>query len=161
MAENVPLSPVVDIATKQPYIEPENTPLDEPTDFGGGKGGGPVDPSVSMKDYVDARDDAMEARLNGKLDKLPTAGVIRANIWGAAAAIVGVVLAVLAFASGAFNGGLSVSPQMEAARKAQAEIDAKQDAQAALLTQKLDIIIKQTAGKNDDAQASARAKPTR
>ena len=67
----------------------------------------------SMKDYVDARDDAVESRLAAKLDKLPSAtqlwsmvGVLVAT----ALTVVGLVFGSLAFGSDRFNGGLSVSP---------------------------------------------------
>ena len=99
-----------------------------------------MDPYTALKDYADARDDAVESRLSANLEKLPT----KSTIWAAAGTIVGLLLAVAAFAGDRFDGGMTVSPQLEAARKAQADIDAKQDAQAAVLNQKLDIIIKQT-----------------
>ena len=72
--------------------------------FGGGGGtSGPMDPSVSIKDYVDARDEAIETRLFAKLDTIPT----KSTIWGAVGVIIGTMLAVLAFAGDRFDGGIS------------------------------------------------------
>lgn len=112
-----------------------------PTAPGGGGDG--IDQSVSIKDYVDARTDAVESRINLKLSGLATKG----SVWGAAGTVLGIILAVLAFGSDRFNGGLSVSLVVAEAQKAQAETDKKQDAQLAVMNDKLDILIKQTAGK--------------
>ncbi len=149
--ENVPLSPVVDLLTRQPYIEPDNMPLEDITDFGGGSGGGKrMDPSVSMKEYVDARDDAVESRLSGLLSQKPST----ATFWGGVAAIiaamftaVAIVLATLAFGSDRFNGGLSVSPLVAQTQANQSATDKEQDTKIQLMNDKLDVIIKQTAKK--------------
>lgn len=113
----------------------------------GGGGGGPMEPTISIKDYVDARDEAVESRLASKLDKLPST----ATLWTAVASIIGgiftalaITIGVLAFGADRFDGGTNVSPQIEAARKTQSIIDANQDAKAAQMNRKLDLIIKQT-----------------
>lgn len=118
--------------------------------FGGGKGGGGMETTVPMKDYIDARTDAVESRLGEKLNALST----KSTIWGAAAAVIGavftgvaIILSTLAFGSDRFNGGLSISPAVAAAQKAQAETDEKQDAQLSLMNDKLDILVRQTADK--------------
>lgn len=113
--------------------------------YGGGGGGGNMDPNVMLKDYVDARDDAVESRLSAKLDKLPTESALRNNIWGAAAAVLGVMLAVLAFGSDRFNGGLSISPALVAVQTEQNKTDATQDAKLAMMDRKLDILLERSA----------------
>lgn len=107
-----------------------------------------MDPTVSMKEYVDSRDDAVESRLAAKLDKLPST----ATLWAAVAAIaasiftaVAIVLASLSLASDRFNGGMSVSPAIAEAQAKQAQTDSDQDAKLRLMDDKLNIIIKQTA----------------
>ena len=161
MAEkNVPISTVVDIATKQPYIEPSNVPLDDQTAFGGGGGGGgPVEPTVSMREYVDKADEAVEARLSAKIDtviakldglatkesiNLQRTSIVH-NVWGGAIAVVLGLLAVLSFGADRFDGGAAVSPQLSAVTAKQATVDADQNAQAKALDRKLDVIINQTA----------------
>lgn len=100
-----------------------------------------------MKDYVDARDDAIESRLNSKLEKLAGKG----TVWGAAAAIFGAVFTALAIAIGLitfggdrFDAGMASSPMMDAAAKRQAVIDQRQDNRMGSMDKKLDLIIKQT-----------------
>jgi hypothetical protein len=125
----------------------------------GGGGDGTSDGMATMKDYVDARDEAVEARLMAKLDTvisrldgLPSKNnlddnrqsVIR-NIWGGVITGFVAILAVLAFGGDRFDGGLSVSPQLASMQNNQAVTDQRQDAQANVLDQKLDVIIKQTA----------------
>lgn len=100
-----------------------------------------MEPTVSLREYVDKADEAVESRLVSKLDRLPTKG----TVWGAVATAVAIILASLAFASDRFNGGLSVSPVIAASQSQQAAVDKKQDAQMAVMDTKLDILIKQTA----------------
>lgn len=116
---------------------------------GGGGGGtsGPMEPSVSLKEYVDKADEAVESRLVAKLDQLPGKG----TIWGAAAAIVGGVFSALAIGLAAvswggdrFDAGLSVAPTMAAAQQRQQVVDQRQDAQLSEMDDKLDLIINQT-----------------
>lgn len=106
-----------------------------------------MDPTVSIKEYVDARNDAIESRLSTKLDRLPST----ATVWGAVAAIVGsiftaltIVLASLSFAGDRFDGGMSVSPTIENIRADQAKTDKNQDTKLELMNDKLDVIIQQT-----------------
>ena len=96
-----------------------------------------------MKDYVDARDDAMESRVNAKLGALPTKG----TVWGAVATAVAIVLAVLAFGGDRFDSGMSAGTIVQAQRAEQQKTDQSQDAKLELMNQKLDILIKQTSEK--------------
>jgi len=91
--------------------------------------------------------DGMNSRVNQKLSDLPTAGQIRNNIWGAAAAVLGIILAALAFGGDRFDGGLGASSLLHEQAEQQAQKDADQDGRLALIDQKLDILIKQTSGK--------------
>lgn len=93
----------------------------------GGGGGGTLPPVVPIKEYVDKADEAVESRLNAKLDKLPTMDALRANIWGAALTILGVLLAIAAFAADRFDGGMSAGGLMDRYTSAQRERDAAQD----------------------------------
>lgn len=102
---------------------------------GGGDGG------TLMKDYVDARDDAIESRLSQKLDRLST----KETIWGAVATALVIGMAALAFASSRFDSGMSMSRDLTAAENRQSAVDANQDAQISAMNNKLDVIIKQTA----------------
>lgn len=113
------------------------------TTFGGGRGGAPMDPTVSLKDYVDARDEAVETRVNGRLEKLPTKG----TVWGAVATGIGLLLAALAFGGDRFDGGVGASGLLRDQATNQAKTDASQDAKLLVMDQKLDILIKQTAEK--------------
>ena len=108
---------------------------------GGGGGGGNMETSVPIKDYIDARDDAVESRLSTSLDKLPT----KATIWGAAGTLFGLLLAVAAFAGDRFDGGMGASSLMAEQAQAQRQTDETQDAKLELMDQKLDILIQQTA----------------
>lgn len=110
-----------------------------------GGGGGPMEPMIPVKEYIDARDDAVESRLDQKLGTLATASQMRNNIWGAAAAIIGIALAALALAGDRFDGGMSVSPIISKVQENQSKIDKNQDAKLELMDQKLDLLIKQTA----------------
>ena len=137
---------VVDLATRQPYIEPVNVPLDpqEPGfDSGGGGGEPPVEPQVSMREYIDKADEAVESRLARQLDKLPTKG----TVWAAAGTVLGILLAALACGGDRFDGGVSVSPTIYRNQVAQEKRDSNQDAKAALMDRKLDLIIQQTSKK--------------
>lgn len=107
-----------------------------------------MEPSVGMKDYIDARDDAIESRLAAKLDSLPS----KHTIWGAVAVIVGgiftalsIFMGMMAFGSDRFNGGLSVSPAIAHVQAEQQKTDKAQDAKLEVMDSKLDILIKQTA----------------
>lgn len=101
--------------------------------FGGG-GGGTLPPMVPIKDYVDKADEAIESRLTAKLDLLATKAdvsasqqSIRANIWGAIAAGLGIVLAVLAFATNRFDTGMTARASYDPIVSAQKQRDEAQD----------------------------------
>lgn len=100
--------------------------------FGGG-GGGISGPMISLKDYVDKADEAVETRLTAKLDTLST----KQTVWAAVATILGVLLAVLAFGGDRFDAGLSLVTQ----QKTQEARDDRQDRSLQAIDQKLDKII--------------------
>lgn len=103
----------------------------------GGGGGGTSDDMVPIKEYVDARDDAIESRLGAKLDKLPSSDTVRNNIWGAALTVLGILLAVLAFGGDRFDAGIGQADS----RQTQLERDSDQDNSMAEINEKLDILI--------------------
>jgi len=109
----------------------------------GGGGNGPVEPSITIKDYVDARDEAVETRLNSRFDNLPTKG----TIWTAVATAAGILAALMAYGGDRFDGGVSVSPTISKLQVEQAARDKEQDAKLDLMNQKLDVLIKQTSAK--------------
>ena len=122
-----------------------------------------MEPMVTMREYVDKADEAVEARLNAKLDtvlsrlddiksSLPSATILDNNrksvinnIWGTGVALLAALLGILAFAGDRFDGGMSVSPALSEIARKQAAVDRKQDAVAGLADDKLDVIINQTA----------------
>lgn len=149
---------VVGIRDGGAYIPPD-TPLETEQHSGGGGGdGGNMEPGASMKDYVDARDDAIESRLNGKLNELPG----WKSVWGAALSVVVAILAVMAIASDRFDGGMSVSSVVHALTQKQGEVDREQNAKLDLLDDKLDILLERTAGNESQGSAGAQqARPVR
>lgn len=137
---------VVDMASRRGYITPESNALSSGTgvsQFGGGGGRGPMEPTVPLKDYVDAQDNAIESRLAQQLDKLPT----KSTIWTAMATALGIGVALAAFGADRFDGGVSASSLLDEGRAQQAKTDEAQDAKLELMDQKLDLLIKQTAEK--------------
>ena len=84
---------------------------DELNRLKGGGGGGTSDGMVPLKEYVDKADEAVETRLNARFDRLAT----KETVWGAAVTVLGILFAVLAFASDRFDGGLSVQSALEPA----------------------------------------------
>lgn len=97
-----------------------------------------------MRDYVDARDDAIESRLDKKFDKLSTKG----TIWAAVATILGILLAAWALAGDRFDAGMSISPAIAQIQNSQAAVDREQNAKLDMLDSKLDILLERTAGAN-------------
>jgi len=105
---------------------------------GGGTSGGM---SVSIKDYVDARDAMVTsdlkseiANLRADIAKLPSTWTLAGIVLSA----VGIVLAAFAFGANGFSGGLAMADQ----RQAQIQRDADQDASAKATNAKLDEILK-------------------
>ncbi len=98
---------------------------------GGGGTSGPMEPS--MKDYVDARDDAIESRLSAKLDTLAT----KATIWGAMGTAVALILAAIAFGGDRFDSGMGMAD----VKVAQDERDMRQDESMRQINEKLDRLI--------------------
>jgi len=121
----------------------EDASNEPPLPLYGGGGSGPVEPSVNIKEYVDARDDAVESRLSAKLDRVPTKG----TVWGAMATAVGILVAIAAFGADRFDGGIGASSLVREQQAIQKKADDAQDAKIELMNQKLDILIKQTASK--------------
>lgn len=78
---------------------------------------------VPLKEYVDKADEAVESRVYARLDKVATKG----SVWGAAATVLGIVLAALAFASDRFDSGITVQSALEPALAQQRQRDAQQD----------------------------------
>ena len=109
----------------------------------GGSGGGPMDPSVTMKEYVDVKTEALESRLSSRLDSLST----KSTVWAALATGVGICLTVLAIAGDRFDGGISATSLLEKQRQEQAETDRSQDAKLESMNKKLDVLINRTAEK--------------
>ncbi len=106
-----------------------------------------MEPTVALKDYIDARDDAVEARLSATLANLST----KQTVWNATAVIVtglltiaGLFLAALAIGSDRFNGGLSVSPIIAQVQSEQRQTDQDQDAKLNAIDQKLDVLIERS-----------------
>lgn len=157
MARPAKQSTIVELSSHPGYLKsPSPLEVTGPDGKGtrkvGGGDGGNMEPQVSMKDYVDARDDAMESRLAAKLDGLPS----RRTIWGAVSVILGgiftaltILLGTMAFGSDRFNGGLSVSPVLAEVQERQQKTDQAQDAKLELIDRKLDILIQKSSG-NDD-----------
>ena len=100
-----------------------------------GGGGGTSDGMVSLKEYVDKADEAVETRLNAKLDKLSTKESTSRTVWGAAATVLGILLAVAAFAGDRFDSGFGVRSAFDSVLADQRKRDETQD-------RKLDEILK-------------------
>lgn len=115
--------------------------------FGGGRGGGPVEPSVPIKDYIDARDEAIETRLSTQLASLPTAKDMRTTVWGAAGVVLGLALAALAFGGDRFDSGMSAADVLDKAQANQKSVDAAQDKKLDTINAKIDLLIERTASK--------------
>jgi hypothetical protein len=109
---------------------------------GGGGGGtsGPMNNELGIKDYVDAKNEAVETRLLAKLDKLPTLGALL----GVAATVVGVILAAMAFGGDRFDSGMGAGAIVENVRKEQRVIDQRQNAKLSAIDQKLDLLVKRS-----------------
>lgn len=108
---------------------------------GGGGTSGPVEPAVPLKDYVDARDEAVESRLMAKLDTLSTKG----TIWGAVATGTALLFAALAFGGDRFDSGMSASAVAEHIQTNQKTVDAAQNSRLKQMDDKLDILIQRSA----------------
>jgi hypothetical protein len=158
-------SPVVTLHGT-PYVgSGENPKVRRRLAHGGGNGGGGVETMVPIKDYIDARDDSVESRLGAKLDKaiaaidavaatVPTKEEAAATqrslsrtIWSGAATVLGIGLAFLAFGGDRFDAGMSAAPMIAQVQSKQEITDKNQDAKLALMDDKLDLLLKQTAAK--------------
>jgi hypothetical protein len=105
--------------------------------YGGGTGGGGTTVDLETKRYVDksmdavkAQNDAAFSKVLARLDSMHPAtwqqnlGVVAAGV----VALLGIIFAVLAFASDRFDSGVAAMGAIEEAIDAQREINASQDA---------------------------------
>lgn len=99
---------------------------------------------MADQEIIDAKIQAAEARvdtkfaeLRGDLKDFATKGTVWGAVGTAVAAILGVLLAVLAFGGDRFDGGLGMADQ----RQAQLQKDARQDDAANAIDAKLDLIL--------------------
>jgi hypothetical protein len=105
-----------------------------------------MEPIVPLSDYIDAREAAVESRLEQKLNGLAT----KSTVWAAVATIIGVLLAVLSFGGDRFDAGLSSSQIISDYQAKQANTDRVQNAKLLAIDGKLDQIIAQTAAESRD-----------
>lgn len=103
-----------------------------------------MEPTVNMKDYVDARDAELEAKLLSKLGTLATSNEVRNNIWGAVVTIIVMVLAILAFGGDRFDGGIAADSMMDAAKEEQQVVDRRQDQKLNDMDRKLDVLLERS-----------------
>lgn len=104
-------------------------------------GGDGPDMTVSMKDYVDARDAAVRSDIHSEFANLRADIARLPSTWtliGTALAIVSILIAVLAFGGTRFSAGLSLADQ----RQEQLARDQRQDEAAQRTNRKLDEILK-------------------
>lgn len=146
-ASNSPVSNVFDMNTRTTYIT-SDAPVETIQRAFGGGGGGPVEPSVPLKDYVDKGDEATLARaekavseLSAKIDALP--GRILWIAAGTVVATVGLIVAILAFGSDRFDGGAAAVGSMADQVVTSREQDRAQSAAIDQVNQKLDTLIDQ------------------
>lgn len=97
----------------------------------------------SIKDYFDAREQAIGFRFSERLDGLPT----RETVWNVSITVLGgiitaltVFMGVLAFGGHRFDSGLNLPPAMHDMRLEQRQIDAAQDARHNRIDGRLDRI---------------------
>ena len=100
---------------------------------------------ITMKEYVDKADQVVETRLNAKLDKLATKESTSRAVWGAAATVLGILLAVAAFAGDRFDSGFGVRSAFDSVLADQRKRDETQD-------RKLDEILKRLTPREDTKQ---------
>ena len=89
---------------------------------------------IAVKDYIDARTEALESRLLSRLEQLASKG----TIWGAVASGTVIILAVAAFAGDRFDAGMGTGD----IRAEQLQRDSKQDESMKEINGKLDQLIK-------------------
>ena len=107
-----------------------------------------------MKDYVDARDDAIESRLIARLSSIETkldhtlkTPTFLWGLAGAVAAIVTLLLGVFSWGASQYDAGAALSPTIARMQAEQQKRDQSQDAQIKGMDGKLDVLIHQTAKK--------------
>lgn len=94
-------------------------------------------------DMIDAKVAAAEARVDTKFEQLRgdlKDFATKATVWQAAATIIAVVLAAIAFGGDRFDAGMGLADK----QAVQIERDAKQDQDVAGINQKLDKLIEQS-----------------
>jgi hypothetical protein len=111
-----------------------------------------MDPSVPLRDYVDKADEAVESRLQQQLAGVAKTTDIRSNVWGATAALSGLIVALagliiglLAFGGDRFDGGMSASSIADNIQTAQRQTDVQQDRRLQQIDDKLDVLIERSA----------------
>lgn len=107
-----------------------------PPGSGNGGNGSQNSSELSVKDYVDAKTEAIESRLLSRLEKLAD----KSTIWSAVATGTAIILAVLAFAGDRFDAGMNMSEL----KSAQSQRDFQQDSQLNQINDKLDALLKRT-----------------
>ena len=138
---------VVSISPDSVKLRGGAVPIDDVRFGGSGGGGGPMEPQVSLKDYVDKGDEATIAKaemlvsqLSSKLDRLPTKG----TVWTAMGTGIGILLGVAALAADRFDAGVAVGPTISRVETEQSVVDARQDSAVAELNRKLDVLIERS-----------------
>lgn len=81
------------------------------------------------------------AKLRADLRHLPTTGALIATVASGVVAVIGVLLAVMAFGGDRFDGGLAASGIVTRVQEEQRIVDARQDAQLQEMNGKLDVIL--------------------
>lgn len=116
----------------------------EPLKHGGGGGtSGGMDTVDSKIAAAEARTDTKFAELRGYLKDFATARELRGTVWGAAATIIAVILAAIAFGGDRFDAGIGMAD----IRQAQLARDADQDRAVKSIEGKLDKLIEAQANK--------------
>jgi hypothetical protein len=138
---------VVSISPDSVKLPGGTVPIDDVRFGWSGGGGGPMEPQVLLKDYVDKGDEATIAKaemlvsqLSAKLDRLPTKG----TVWTAMGTGIGILLGVAALAADRFDAGVTVGPTISRVETEQSIVDSRQDSAVAELNRKLDVLIERS-----------------
>jgi len=122
--------------SSSPSGNPTGSTYTQGTQFGGGGGDGGMDMMDAKISAAEARVDTKFEQLRGDLKDFAT----KSTVWGAAATIIAVVLAAIAFGGDRFDAGMGLADK----QAVQIERDAKQDQDVAGINQKLDKLIEQS-----------------
>lgn len=77
---------------------------------GGGDGGGIV---TVTEGYVNAKIEAIEARIDGKLDHLPTTATLASGLFTVVISVCAIMIAFFSYSSGEFSSGMQLSEGMQ------------------------------------------------